>query len=333
MPFLTVGLPVYNAGQFLARALESLLNQTFTDFELLISDNASTDRTEEICREFARQDSRVQYFRNEKNMGAGWNHRRVYSMATGEYFKLAAHDDFCEPTFFETCIHALEEDPGLTVAYAKTRVVDAEGYFLEDFECPLRTDNEDPVVRFGDLVLKGHRCYQIFGVHRMSALKQLPPQGSFAHADRIMLARLGLLGRFYESPERLFVSTRHRGQSVWTMPTRTASKSFRLTRKPGTLPNLEWWDPAKGRAVTFPEWHAFQQYCLSIRNSPLSSSQKLRAYGLMTRWAAKYHRRLAGDFVLAADQVLWNWQSSRPKAKTATADKEITAHAQGGKTL
>src|SRR3954447_19823090 len=113
-PLLTVGMPVYNAEQFLAKALDSFLDQTFKDFELLISDNASTDRTEEICRKYAARDRRIRYFRNAKNMGAGWNLRHVYSLAKqATYYKTAAHDDFLEPTFLEECIAALEADPGL----------------------------------------------------------------------------------------------------------------------------------------------------------------------------------------------------------------------------
>jgi hypothetical protein len=331
-PMLSVGMGVYNAQTFLAKALDSILGQTFTDFELLLSDNASTDATESTCRDYARRDSRIRYSRNAKNMGAGWNFHRVYTMATGRYYKQAAHDDFCEPTFFETCIRALEEDPGLTVAYAKTRVVDIHGEFIEDYECPLRTDCEDPVTRFEDLVLIGHRCFQVFGIHRMSALRRLPPMGCFAHADRILLAQLGLLGRFYESPERLFISTRHAGQSVWTMPARTMSRGFRLTRKPGTLPGPEWWDTSKARKISFPELNAFGKYCWSIRHSPLSANQKMRAFGVMARWAAKYRRRLAGDFVLAADNLIWNIQSAR-SARRPKADKELAVEPQGGKPL
>ncbi|HEV2173852.1 MAG TPA: glycosyltransferase family 2 protein, partial [Nitrospira sp.] len=311
-------------------------------FQLLISDNASTDQTESICRQYAARDPRVRYFRNEKNMGAGWNFRRVYSMARGKYYKQAAHDDFCRPEFFETCINALERDPGLTVAYAKVTVVNVNGEFIEDYECPMRTNEDDPVVRFSDLLLLGHRCYQVFGIHRLSALQKLPPQGSFAHADRILLAQLGLAGRFYEAPERLFISTRHEGQSVWTMPTRTNSRGFRLTRKPGSLPNLEWWDPSRRRAITFPEWNAFVQYCKSIHNSPLALPQKAGAYGVLAQWAGKFRRRLMGDVVLAADQILWNFQSSREAARQAkpakqgmpaTPEMELTAEAQGGKSV
>ena len=91
-------------------------------------------------------------------MGAGWNFRRVYELARGRYYKQAAHDDFCEPAFFERAVDALDRDPALTVAYAKTRILDEEGRFVADYECPLRTADPAPVVRFRDLVLVRHSC-------------------------------------------------------------------------------------------------------------------------------------------------------------------------------
>lgn len=332
-PMLTVGMPVYNGERYLAKALESLLNQTFRDFQILLSDNASTDRTEEIGRDYAAKDRRIRYSRNLKNMGAGWNFQRVYGLATGKYYKQAAHDDFCEPEFLETCLSALELDPGLAVAYTKTRVVDGEGQLLENYECPLRVDDDDPVVRFADLVLVSHRCFPIFGVHRRSALEQLPPMGSYPHADGVLLAQLGLLGRFYEAPQRFFINTKHTGQSVWTVPSRSNPRRFRLTDKVGRLPSIEWWDPSRKRAITFPEWYILRQYGQSIANSPLTTWQKARAYAVLPRWAARYHRKLLGNFVLAADQVLWNWQSRRAASRPPRTEEQLTPTPQGGKGL
>ncbi|WP_081588053.1 glycosyltransferase family 2 protein [Gloeocapsa sp. PCC 7428] len=92
-PRISIGMPVYNGEPYLKDAINSILNQTFEDFELIISDNGSTDRTEEICRTIASQDQRVRYYRNEQNLGAGWNFNRVVDLATGEYFRWACHDD------------------------------------------------------------------------------------------------------------------------------------------------------------------------------------------------------------------------------------------------
>jgi len=92
-PRLCIGLPVYNGEEYLAQAVESVLGQTFDDFRLIISDNASTDGTEEICRSYAQRDSRVEYHRVGENRGAAWNFNRVVGLADSEYFQWATHDD------------------------------------------------------------------------------------------------------------------------------------------------------------------------------------------------------------------------------------------------
>jgi glycosyltransferase involved in cell wall biosynthesis len=310
-PIVSIGLFVYNGERFLPKSLDSLLRQTFRDFELIISDNASTDRTEEICRVYAAGDARIRYHRNEKNMGAGWNTRRVCELATGKYIKLAAHDDMIEPDFLQLCLDALEADDSLVLTYSLTRVIDENGQFIENYDDGLRTSSYDPVLRARDLMLEGHRCYPIFGLMRLDALRKLPPMGSYAHSDRIVLLRLGLLGRFYEVPQYLFVSTSHSGQSVWTAPERTTAKGIRLTRRCGTLPALEWWDTTKARKIAFPEWNAAKEFFLSVAHSPLGVWQRLRCYGLIVRWMLKYHRRMAKDLLIAADQVLFNFQNRR----------------------
>ena len=131
-PLVSVGLFVYNGERFLKATLDSILNQTFTDFELIISDNASTDRTGEIAEAYAGRDGRIRYYRSEKNMGAGWNARRVYELATGKYFKQAAVDDLIEPDFLRQCVAVLESDPSCVVAHSRTTEVDENGNFIEE---------------------------------------------------------------------------------------------------------------------------------------------------------------------------------------------------------
>src|SRR5690242_6344650 len=98
-PKVSIGLPVYNGERFLAEAIDSVLAQTFTDFELIISDNASTDRTPEICKAYAEKDSRIRYYRNEENQGASWNFNRVFELSRGMCFQWLAHDDYIAPGF------------------------------------------------------------------------------------------------------------------------------------------------------------------------------------------------------------------------------------------
>src|SRR3972149_8539793 len=93
-PRVSVGLPVFNGEQFLRQALDSVLAQTYPGFELIISDNASTDRTQDICEAYATRDKRIQYYRQSKNVGGGRNYNFVFEVSNGEYFKWLAHDDF-----------------------------------------------------------------------------------------------------------------------------------------------------------------------------------------------------------------------------------------------
>lgn len=313
MPLLSIGLFVYNGERFIEKALDSILSQTFTNFELIISDNASTDRTGDICRAYARQDSRIRYYRNEKNMGAGWNVRRVCSLATAKYFKWAAADDILEPDFLRQCVAALEADENCVIAHSKTRVIDETGKFIENYVWPMKTDAPDPIVRFHEMLLNDHMCYQIFGVMRLSSLRQVPPQGSYVNSDGVLLAQMALLGYFYESPEHLFVSTRHSGQSSKTVPVRVKERRFRLTNRYGTLPCPEWWDPAKTRTISFPEFRQLWEYFLSIGRAPMRVGQKLRCYLLLFPWIKKHFRRMMKDVLIAADQVLYNIQVPKPK--------------------
>ena len=251
-------------------------------------------------------------------MGAGWNIRRVYELGTGKYFKQAAVDDLLEPDFLQRCVEALESDPGCVLAYTRTTEVDENGTFIENYVTPIKTDDDDPVARFGKwLSTGGHKCYQIFGVLRMSALRQIPPQGSYVNADGVLLARLSLLGRFYEVPDYLFISRRHSGQSMAALPLRLKQpRRFRLTSRCPTLPSPEWWDPTKVRALTFPEFRRLLEYFLSIYRAPLGPGQKLRCYSLLLPWIRWNFVGMSKDLLIAADQMLFNLQI----AKTRTGE-------------
>ena len=313
-PLLSVGLFVYNGERFLEETLDSILNQTFTDFELIISDNASTDRTGEISEAYTRRDDRIRYYRGEKNMGAGWNVRRVYELATGKYFKWAAADDILAPDFLRRCVEVLESDRGCVVAYSKTTEIDENGKFIKNYVTPMKADSNDPVARFREMLLIYHWCYQIFGVMRMSALRQLPPQGSYVNSDGVLLAQMSLLGRFYEVPEHLFVSRHHSGQSSAVPPVRITQPRFRLTNRYSTLPCPEWWDPTKTRALTFPEFRQLLEYFLSIYRAPLGAGQKLRCYFMLLPWIKIHFRPMLKDLLIAADQALYNLQVAKTKS-------------------
>jgi glycosyltransferase involved in cell wall biosynthesis len=307
-PLVSVGLFVYNGERFLEEALHSILNQTFTAFELIISDNASTDRTGDIAEAYAKRDDRIRYYRNEKNIGAGWNARRVYELATGKYFKWAAVDDLMEPDLLRRCVEVLENDTGCVLAHTRTKQVDENGTFIKNYVQPMKTDYDDPVARYREMLRTGgDKCYQIYGVMRMSALRQLPPQGIYVNADGVLLARMSLLGRFYEVPEHLFISRHHSRQSMATLPVRLQlPRRFRLTNwYCSSLPCPEWWDPSKSRTLTFPEFRLLLEHFFSIFRAPLDARQKLRCYWMLLSWIKTHSKQMVKDLVIAADQAVY----------------------------
>jgi glycosyltransferase involved in cell wall biosynthesis len=310
-PLLSVGLFVYNGQSLIKESLDSLLGQTLRDFELIISDNGSTDGTEDICRKCAKLDSRIRYYRNHKNMGAAWNIRRVFGLARGKYFKWAACDDLCAPDFFKTCVDVLERDPSVVLAHSRTRIIDQRGTFLDNYHWPMKTDSDSAVTRFSEMLLNDHLCFQIFGVMRRKALLRIPPQGTYVNSDGVLLARMAFLGKFYEAPEYLFMTRRHEGQSSQTPPLRVKQRRFRLTNRFGTLPCPEWWDPQKANRITFPEWRQLWEYFLSILRAPIRPTERLKSFALLVPWTIKHFRRMMKDMVIAADQVLYNLQMSR----------------------
>jgi len=329
-PLVSVGLFVYNGERFIEESLRSILNQTFSDFELIISDNASTDRTGEIAETYAQRDDRIRYYRAEKNMGAGWNARRVFELATGKYFKQAAVDDLLEPDFLRRCVEILESDPGCVVAYTSTKEVDENGNFIQNYVTPMHLDVDDPVARFRQMLLIPCWCYEIYGVMRRSALQQIPPLGSYVNGDAVLLTRMSLLGRLYEISEPLFISRHHSGQSTKTLPVRVQqTRRIRLTNRYPSLPSPEWWGPAKTRALTFPEFRLLLEYFMSIYRSPLGAGQKLRCYSMLLPWIKIHFKHMLKDLLIAADQVLYNLQvtSTGPsnfQKNTSRGERELS---------
>jgi glycosyltransferase involved in cell wall biosynthesis len=305
-PRLSIGVPVYNAERFLEQALRSLSNQTFGDFEIIISDNASTDRTPEICQEHALKDRRIRYSRQPRNLGGGWNHNRVLELAECEYFKWATHDDLHDAQFLERCVSALDENPKAVLAHPKTRIIDENGEFVENYNWELGTDAADVAKRFGDLVLSYHHCYQIYGVIRRSVLQKTGPMGNYIHGDGVLLANLALYGPYVKIPEIMFNSRRHTGQSSQTLPSRLSSRRWRLTRRTNGLPCAEWWDPRKRRKLTFPQWRQLAEYSRCIHKAPLKTSQRAACYRVLARWSARDYRRYFKDVLIAGDQLLDN---------------------------
>lgn len=307
VPRVSIGMPVRNGQRFIRRAIDSLLAQTFSDFELIICDNASTDTTEAICRQFVARDPRIRYYRNAWNVGPAGNHNKCFALSRGAYFRWHAHDDMCLPSYLERCVEQLDRDPSVVIAYPKTLIVDEDDRPLECYEFRPETDSPGASRRFAELVLvnhRKHRAIEIFGLMRSSALLRTPLEGAYARGDSVLLARLALLGRFVELPERLFLSRSHSSQSMQTLP--SSNRRGPLTRWLGTgpLPPPEWWDESRRGRLNFPEWNLLKEYWVSIGRAGLNGTEQGRCYFVMVEWFSRNLPKLARDLVFALEDVL-----------------------------
>jgi len=231
-PRISIGLPVYNGESFLGEALESLLGQSFEDFELIVSDNGSTDGTESICRHHAAHDRRLRYERHEENHGAAWNYNFAFRRASGEYFKWAAHDDVCAPTFLERCLEIYDQGPeSLVLVYPKSVFIDEAGVVVRPDRDDLHTRGMGAYRRVAHVLRHVNLANAVFGLMRRSALERTRLIDSFVASDYVLFVELALLGEFHEVPEVLFEKREHKASS------RMANVADKQV--------LEWFDPTK----------------------------------------------------------------------------------------
>ncbi|MEB3181782.1 MAG: glycosyltransferase [Nostocaceae cyanobacterium] len=228
-PRVSIGLPVYNGAKYISEAIESILNQTYTDFELIICDNASTDETSEICQQYALSDNRVRYYRNPTNLGAIQNSNLVFELSRGEYFKWSAHDDMIAPTYLARCVEIMDTDPSVVLCHSQTVLIDAEGKefafdpvencYVDGFGNLYRPDthreveNWYPHETYAEVLMQTRWCWKIFGLMRTEELRNTWLLELFYGTDKVLLAEMSLKGRFVEIPEPLFFNRRHSQQS------------------------------------------------------------------------------------------------------------------------
>jgi glycosyltransferase involved in cell wall biosynthesis len=233
MPRLSIGIPVFNGQEFLPELLDSLLAQTFRDFEIVVCDNASTDQTSEICRAYERRDCRIRYVRNKRNLGAISNFNRTFDLSKAPLFKWAAHDDLYHDGYLSACIGLLDAAPDTVLAHSGTAFINERGELLPYDEetggfidrktgrrywadVPSIGDAPAAVDRFHQVLTRARWGTHMFGIVRREALQRTQLLPNFAGSDRAMLAELALLGRFRCASEPLFLKRLHANVS-WAL--------------------------------------------------------------------------------------------------------------------
>lgn len=288
IPIVSIGLPVFNGEKYLSQALDSLLGQTFFDFELIVSDNASTDRTDQICREYQRKDPRIIYRRQSENKGAAANYNYVFQLSKASYFKWAAADDLCCPEMLEQCVTILDTHPDIVLCYPKTNIIDEHGHVIRAYDDQWELSSPEPTERFCRLLHQLKECNAIFGLIRSDVLTHTPLIGNYIHSDGCLLAELSLHGRFYELPERLFCRREHPN----------ASSVDRSIDK-----QLEFFDPTLLNKIVLQQWRRRWENLRSVWRAPIPLQSRIRLSGRLALFLVRRRRKFFGELVYAVKKL------------------------------
>ena len=309
IPTVSIGLPVYNGENFIEEAIESVLAQTFQDYELVISDNASTDATQIICQRYAQQDSRIRYSRSPVNQGPAWNYNQVFELARGTYFKWAAHDDVFEPTFLERVLERLIQNPTAVLGFSQVDVIEQAAGLIRPYNVEMDLGSARPAQRFKETISLKHRCYEIFGLVRRDVLAKTSLIGAYAGSDRVLLSRLVLEGAFEIVPEPLFKAREHGSQSI-AMLRKPRHRHFRMHDY------AVWFDPKNKGKILLPNWRILYEYCCAIRAVPMPVTDKLACWLVLAGWLLAYSNliKLSRDLAIASAQIVGRLKITPPVA-------------------
>lgn len=247
---VSIALPVHNGENFLAQALRSIAAQTCTDYELLISDNASTDRTWDIIQRHAALDPRIRPERLDTNIGAAANFNRLVHSARAALFKWAAHDDLLHPQFIQRCAGLLDQRPDAVACHTETTLIDAAGTAHGIYANQPAFEEPTPAERFAAVITKPHRCFHVFGLIRTEALRQTELIGPYTGSDRTLIAELALRGRLPLIAQPLFARRDHPEASI--------------RKHLDERDRAAWFDPALAGQAVAPTWRRLLAYLHAI---------------------------------------------------------------------
>jgi glycosyltransferase involved in cell wall biosynthesis len=288
-------MPVFNGAVYLSSALDSLLSQTFDAFEIVISDNGSTDATEEICRRYASQDRRIRYFRHEVNRGATWNHNFLIREARARYFRWHHYDDLCDPRHLERCVAALESNPSAVLAYPRTILIDAAGGVTSHYEDRLALSEEAAHARLQHFLRNVYLCNSVLGLMRTDALRRTGLHGAYVAADHVLLAELAMQGPWVEIPEALFFRRFHPAKST------EANRTLR--------DRAAWFDPQLRKGILLsPNLRLFFERLRAVGRARIGLREQIRCAQVVIAWQTgfvirMYRQRWAKRFARFAGRL------------------------------
>jgi glycosyltransferase involved in cell wall biosynthesis len=276
-PVVSIGVPVYNGARFLSQALDSLLGQSFSNLELIISDNASTDQTERICRAYAGKDTRVRYFRQTANIGAPRNWNFVAKEARGRYFKWSSGNDFCPSDMVEKCVAVMEDDAGVVLCYGRTCLVDEETNSRKEYSYDIAVLEGLPHERFRTLYRTLALNNAQSGLIRADALRRTRYDRPYPHGDVVLMAELALQGKFVLLPDVLLYR-------------RMGRDTFSSLLSPAEM--QVFFDPKAKRGVGLWHLRMHLDFFVTVLRASLGLPEKLRTLMLVLRHAIWDRKKL-----------------------------------------
>lgn len=282
-PLVSIGLPVYNGEKHIARALDSLIKQDYPNIEIIISDNASTDSTPEICKKYVSVDSRIKYSRLEENLGIIWNFNRVFELSSGKYFMWAAHDDQRELSFINACVEKMEQCQEAVLCQTHTAMF-IEG--RKEMLCVATLDSFEGVMELVERyreTLKRFPATALYGLYRSSAMRKTQMYQKAIATDMAFIQEMSIQGNFVQVPKVLF---NYFGRERWNTVHQDYSVFFAKKKKP-------WW--------YLPFIVLFCNHWKRVASSAISFSDKCRLWGLLLEHEAgqialKIFIKLSGMF-------------------------------------
>jgi glycosyltransferase involved in cell wall biosynthesis len=288
---VVIGLPVYNAQKYLGAAIESHLGQSFGDFDLVISDNGSTDATAEICADYGRKDRRIKYFRSPENRGILWNHRRVFEAIESpeQYFRWAGADDIIEPGLLEAMVAVLDDRPEVVAVMPDTKNIDDDGEIVGSMARVLDLQSFEVFQRASDILLANYQHVIAYGLHRASTLRAMRTRPDYPGWDAVFAWELALRGQVVQIAGAALLRRFHPGSI-------SRVKTVKEMRK--------WVEPTAKSGMSFPHWTWAYERARVLFASPMSTRDRWRIGVLLARFTMWQRGSLMRDVTQATRRTL-----------------------------
>lgn len=286
-----VGLPVYNGQKYLGAAIESHLSQSFGDFDLVISDNGSTDATPEICADYASKDKRIKYLRSPENRGILWNHRRVFDAieSPNQYFRWAGADDIMESGLLQVMVTVLNTRPEVEAVVPNTKNIDDRGEIIGSMARVLDLQSSDVFERAHDALVARYQHVIAYGLLRASTLRLMRTRPDYPGWDAVFVWELALRGQMVQSAGPVLLRRFHAGSI-------SRVKTIKEMRK--------WVEPNSRAGMSFPHWTWAYERMRALIACPLSTRDRWRIAKFLARYTLWQRASLVRDVTQATRRTL-----------------------------